>query len=91
MNKNPDHKGNLAALRRIEGQVRGTQKMIEDGKYCVDIITQIQAARGALSTVAEKILEKHLCHCVTNAIKGPSGKEKKKKIDEILKSIHQIR
>lgn len=91
MKKNPDHTSNLVALRRIEGQVRGVQKMIEDGKYCVDIITQIQATRGALSAVAEKILEKHFHHCVTDAIKGPSVKEKEKKIDEILSLIHQTR
>ena len=62
MKKNPDHADNIVALRRIEGQVRGVQKMIEDHKYCIDILTQIQAVKGALSRVEEKILEKHIMH-----------------------------
>ena len=59
MKKNPDHQDNLVALRRIEGQVRGVQGMIEKRKYCVDILTQLQAIKGALSRVEEKILDKH--------------------------------
>lgn len=89
MKKNPNHQSNLVALRRIEGQVRGVQKMIEDRKYCVDILTQISAIKGALSRVEGKILERHFRSCVTNAIKGTSEKEKQRKTDEILKLIHQ--
>ncbi|MHC4423826.1 MAG: metal-sensitive transcriptional regulator [Planctomycetota bacterium] len=74
MKKNPSHKDNLVALRRIEGQVRGVQRMIEDRKYCID-----------------NILEKHFQHCVTEAVKGSSEKEKQQKLDEILKLIHQTR
>ena len=59
MKKNPSHKDNIVALRRIEGQVRGVQKMIEDGKYCIDILNQINAVKGALGRVEEKILKKH--------------------------------
>ncbi len=91
MKKHPDHEGNLVALRRIEGQVRGVQGMIEGRKYCINILTQIQAIKGALSRVEEKILEKHFQHCVTDAIKGTSEKEKQRKMDEILKLIHQTR
>ncbi len=91
MKKNPDHADNLVALRRIEGQVRGVHKMIEDRKYCIDILTQIYAIKGALSRVEEKILEKHFKNCVTEAVKGASEKEKQEKMDEILKLIHQIR
>ena len=91
MKKHPDHAGNLVALRRIEGQVRGVQKMIEYRKYCIDILTQIHAVKGALSRVEEKILEKHFKNCVTEAVKGASEKEKKQKLDEILKLIHQTR
>ena len=91
MKKNPNHVGNLVALRRIEGQVRGIQKMIEEHKYCIDILTQIYAIKGALSRVEEKILEKHFQHCVAEAVKGTSDKEKQQKIDEILKLIHQTR
>ena len=91
MKKNPDHADNLVALRRIEGQVRGIQRMIEDGKYCIDILTQTHAIKGALSRIEEKILEKHFRHCVTDAVKGASEKEKQQKLDEILKLIHQTR
>ncbi len=91
MKKNPSHKDNIVALRRIEGQVRGVQKMIEDGKYCIDILNQINAVKGALGRVEEKILKKHFQHCVTDAIKGTSEQERQQKLDEILKLIHQTR
>ena len=91
MKKHPDHADNLVALRRIEGQVRGVQGMIENRKYCVDILTQIHAIKGALSRVEEKILEKHFQHCVTEAVQGVSEKERQQKMDEILKLIHQTR
>ena len=89
--KNPDHADNLVALRRIEGQIRGVQRMIENHKYCIDILTQIYAIKGALSRVEEKILEKHFRSCVTEAVTGVSEKEKQQKMDEILKLIHQAR
>jgi DNA-binding FrmR family transcriptional regulator len=57
----------LKRLRRIEGQVRGLQKMIEDDKYCIDILTQVSAATRALQSVALGLLEDHLAHCVTEA------------------------
>jgi len=91
MKKNPSHEDNLVALRRIEGQVRGVQRMIEDRKYCIDILNQIYAIKGALGRVEEKILEKHFLHCVTEAVKGSSEKERQQKLDEILKLIHQTR
>ncbi len=91
MKKNPDHADNLVALRRIEGQVRGIQRMIENRKYCIDILTQMHAIKGALSRVEEKILEKHFKNCVTGAVKGTSEKEKQQKMDEILKLIRQAR
>ena len=91
MNKNPDHSNNLVALRRIEGQVRGVQGMIKDRKYCLDILTQIHAVKGALSRVEEKILEKHFQNCLTDALMGTSEKEKQQKITEIIKLLHQVR
>lgn len=91
MKKNPGHEGNLVALRRIEGQVRGVQRMIEERKYCIDILNQIHAVKGALGRVEERILEKHFEHCVTDAVEGTSEKEKQQKLDEILKLIHQTR
>jgi DNA-binding FrmR family transcriptional regulator len=91
MKKNPSHNSNLVALRRIEGQVRGVQKMVEDRKYCIDILNQICAVRGALARVEERILKGHFEHCVTEAVQGTSEKEKQKKLDEILKLINQTR
>ncbi len=91
MKKNPNHDGNLIALRRIEGQVRGVQRMVEDRKYCIDILNQIYAVKGALAKVEERILKRHLEHCVSEAVQGTSEKEKQKKLDEILKLIQQTR
>lgn len=88
---NPSHDGNVVALRRIEGQVRGIQRMIEDRKYCIDILNQICAVRGALAKVEENILKKHFESCVTEAIQGTCEEEKQQKMDEILKLINQTR
>ena len=70
-------------LKRIEGQIRGLQKMIEEDKYCIDVITQTSAIRSALKSVEDVLLESHLSTCVVNQIK--SGKEKKA-VEEILKA-----
>jgi DNA-binding FrmR family transcriptional regulator len=58
----------LMRLRRVEGQVRGLQRMIEGDKYCIDILTQVSAAIKALQSVALGLLEQHLSHCVTEAV-----------------------
>ena len=91
MKENPSHTENLVALRRIEGQVRGVHKMIENRKYCIDILNQIYAINGALGRVEEKILQKHFQHCVTEAVKGNSQSNRQQKLDEMLKLIHQTR
>jgi len=91
MKKHPSHEDNLVALRRIEGQVRGVQRMIEGRQYCIDILNQIYAIKGALFRVEEQILEKHFRNCVTEAVTGSSEEEKQQKMDEILKLIHQTR
>ena len=91
MKKNPSHDSDLVALRRIEGQVRGVQKMIEDRKYCIDILNQICAIRGALARVEGRILKRHFEHCVIEAVQGTSEKEKQKRLDEIFKLINQTR
>lgn len=87
----PEHKDNLVALRRIEGQIRGVQKMIGDHKYCIDILNQIQAVKGALARIEENILKKHLESCVAEAIKGACEKEKQQKMDEVLKLLRRVR
>ena len=69
-------------LSRIEGQIRGLKKMIEDNTYCIDVITQTSSVRSALKGLEDVLLEQHLSHCVVNQIK--SGKEKKA-VEEILR------
>ena len=58
----------LASLRRVEGQVRGIARMVEEDKYCIDVLTQVSAATRALQSVALNLLEEHLGHCVTGAV-----------------------
>ncbi len=76
----------LKRLRRIEGQVRGLQRMVEDDTYCIDVLTQISAATRALQAVAVGLLEDHLGHCVTQAIEdgGPAAQDKVKEAAEAV-------
>jgi len=91
MVKGADHKSNINALKRIEGQVRGVQRMIEEEKYCVDILTQLSAVRSALARVEDAILEKHFKECVTKAVRGTSRTERQKKLDEVLMILKRSR
>jgi|TARA_B100001057_G_scaffold303388_1_gene303607 DNA-binding FrmR family transcriptional regulator len=84
----PDHSKNLSSLRRIEGQVRGVQQMIDDKRYCMDIVNQIKAMKSALSRVESKILEKHLRSCVTQIL---NKKEMEEKITELVKVFKQVK
>ena len=79
-----EHKENLARLARVEGQVRGLQRMIEAQDYCIDIITQIQAVQSALGAVGRRILEKHLDMCVSDAIRTRSKDDLEEKIEELM-------
>ncbi|HEY2276773.1 MAG TPA: metal-sensitive transcriptional regulator [Streptosporangiaceae bacterium] len=76
----------LRRLRRIEGQVRGLQRMIEEDKYCIDILTQVSAATKALQSVALGLLEEHLSHCVAEAVAegGDSANEKVREASEAI-------
>jgi DNA-binding FrmR family transcriptional regulator len=65
---------NLKRLRRIEGQVRGLQKMVEEDRYCADIMTQISSVHEALRAVGRELMRNHLKHCATSAIKHGDGK-----------------
>ncbi len=78
------HEENLNRLARVEGQIRGVRRMVEDGEYCIDIITQIQAAQSALGAIGKRILRKHMDHCVAEAMRGKSKKEADIKIDELM-------
>jgi len=91
MKKWPSHHDQLTPLRRIEGQVRGIQRMIEDERYCVDILNAIAAIRGALRTVESKVLKDHLNACAKTAFEGKSKREKEIKLQEIYGLLGNLR
>jgi DNA-binding FrmR family transcriptional regulator len=78
------HTGELQRLRRIEGQVRGLLRMVEDERYCVEILTQLRAVRAALRRVEDSVLREHVEHCVTQAIRSGKAAEQRGKIDELV-------
>lgn len=82
--KHAEHTNHLPRIKRIEGQIRGISKMVEEERYCVDILTQIKATRSALKSLESKILEEHLNHCVHKAISTGNSVESKQLIDELL-------
>ncbi|MBN9604166.1 MAG: metal-sensitive transcriptional regulator [Afipia felis] len=71
-------------LKRIEGQVRGLSDMIEADRYCIDVVTQIAAARAALRRVEEEILRDHVAHCVEHAIRSGDKADQRQKIAELM-------
>jgi CsoR family transcriptional regulator, copper-sensing transcriptional repressor len=79
----------LKRLRRIEGQIRGLQRMVEDDTYCIDVLTQISAATRALQAVAIGLLEDHLGHCVTQAVEQ-GGPEAHAKVKEATEAISRL-
>jgi CsoR family transcriptional regulator, copper-sensing transcriptional repressor len=84
------HKDSYAKrLRKIEGQVRGIAKMIEDDKYCIDVLTQISAANSALRSVALNLLDEHLDHCVSRAV-AEGGEEAQVKLTEASAAIARL-
>ncbi|MDX1662020.1 MAG: metal-sensitive transcriptional regulator [Gemmatimonadota bacterium] len=79
-------------LRRIEGQVRGLQKMLEEGRYCVDVLTQIDAVTAALARVQDQILESHIHHCVADALsEGADPVDRDRKVDEVVTLLKKFR
>jgi CsoR family transcriptional regulator, copper-sensing transcriptional repressor len=79
----------LTRLRRIEGQIRGLQRMVEDDKYCIDILTQVVAATRALQSVALGLLEEHLSHCVVDAV-AEGGDTAAMKVREASEAIARL-
>jgi len=71
-------------LNRIEGQTRGLSRMVEEDRYCIDIVTQITAVRAALRRVEEEILRDHVGHCVEHAIASGNKADRRKKIEELM-------
>ena len=74
----------LKRLKRIEGQVRGLTRMIEDDRYCIDVVTQISAVRAALRRVEEEILRDHVAHCVEHAIAAGNKADQRRKVAELM-------
>ena len=74
----------LKRLKRIEGQVRGLSRMVEDDRYCIDIVTQITAVRAALRKVEEEVLRDHVAHCVDGAIASGNRAQQRRKIAELM-------
>ena len=83
----PQHKELVPRLRRIEGQVRGIARMVEERRYCIDVIQQLTAVRRALDEVSLKVMKGHINSCVSDSIRRRDGA---KKIDELMQTIHRF-
>jgi DNA-binding FrmR family transcriptional regulator len=79
----------LKRLSRIEGQVGGLFRMVEEDRYCIDVVTQISAVRAALRRAEEEILRDHVSHCVEHAIASGNKTEQRKKISEIIDALRR--
>jgi CsoR family transcriptional regulator, copper-sensing transcriptional repressor len=79
---------NLKRLRRIEGQVRGLQKMVDEERYCADVLTQISSVHEALRAVSRELVRNHLRHCASNAIRG-GGEGAEEMYDELLDMVYK--
>jgi len=77
----------LHRLSRIEGQVRGITRMVEDDRYCIDILTQLHAVRAALTRVETELLQSHLSHCIETAIVSGDVREQRKKANELIELL----
>jgi len=82
-------RSNLNRLRRIEGQIRGLQKMVEEERYCADIVVQIASVQEALRGVSRSLLQNHLQHCVTEAIRSRNKDRAAAQYDELLELIYK--
>jgi DNA-binding FrmR family transcriptional regulator len=76
-------------LKRIEGQIRGIAKMVGEDRYCIDILTQLRAARAALRRVEDEVLNDHVGHCVEGAIRSGDADEQRRKVQELLNVLAQ--
>lgn len=77
----------LKGLNRIEGQVRGIARMVEEDRYCIDIVTQISAARAALRRLEEDVLQEHIVHCVEKAITSGNAADQRKVMTELIELL----
>ena len=77
----------MKRLKRIEAQVRGLARMVDDDRYCIDIVTQIAAVRAALRRLEEEVLRDHVAHCVEHAIASGSKTDQRRKIEELMNVV----
>ncbi|MEZ5101472.1 MAG: metal-sensitive transcriptional regulator [Thermoleophilia bacterium] len=80
----------LTRLRRIEGQVRGIERMVEDDRYCIDVITQISAVTTALESLSFRVLDAHVRHCVAEALAAGDEATAAAKSEELLAAVHRF-
>lgn len=80
-----------ARLNRLEGQVRGLIKMVEDDRYCIDVVNQVQAVIAALKKVEGEILKDHISHCVEHAIRSGDKKAQREKVNELVETLARAR
>jgi DNA-binding FrmR family transcriptional regulator len=85
-----DHKHIVNRLRRIEGQVRGIQRMVEQDAYCIDVLTQVAAAQTALEQVAVKVLDGHVRHCVADAVALGTEQQVAVRLDELMAAVQRF-
>lgn len=85
------HEEQLPYIKKIEGQLKGIERMIQEKRYCPDIITQLHSIIGALYRVENEVFRKHIDGCVVHAFRGKSESEKQKKIDEVVELIARFR
>ena len=91
-NVEQDNKGPLLnRLSRIEGQVRGISKMVADGRYCIDVLTQLRAVRAALAKVETTMLKDHLGHCIEGAITSGDVDDQRAKAAELIELLEHVR
>ena len=86
----PDHKSQLARLARIEGQIKGIGRMIDERRYCIDIVSQIKAVQSALKQVQMGVLEKHIHHCVAESAASGNAAHLNEKIEEIVQVVAKL-
>ena len=87
----PDKPALLNRLKRIEGQVRGVTRMVEDDRYCIDILSQIAAVRAALNRAESEMLKTHLGHCIESAIVAGDVQEQRQKANELIQLLERTR
>ena len=85
-----DKEALVRRLHRIEGQVRGIERMVEEDRYCIDVLTQISAVTTALESVAFRILDDHVGHCVAGALASGDPQQAEEKSQELLEAVHRF-